>query len=99
MGPDRTMLVGNVEIRVGNMFRQKQSILATKALFELCEPVLPKHFAQRIWCIYRSINDNMRNVDTLRRKLGIERLAQHSPPAHRCGMRVLASIAAHSRSR
>ena len=76
MRPHRPVLLMNVEVRIGNTFRQHQPVVFHALGFsQFLKLFCAKHFTKRIRGIYRAINDDMRHVDAFGRKLGIQRLA------------------------
>ena len=95
MRPAIARLLRQMPIGLGQVSRIDHAIIAFGCLERF--PITAQHLAQSLWRIDRSIDQNMRCVNALRAKFGIERLAQHPPSCHRRCMAVLASIAAHRR--
>ena len=90
------MLPGQVEIGVGDLLGKHQPVVLHAAGFpQFLEALRAQHLPQRVGCIYGPIDQNVGDVDALRRKLRVERLAKHSTPAHGGRVRVLATIATY----
>ena len=59
------MLVGDVEIGFCYFFWQQQSIVLHAAVFpQLFIAFRPKHFAEGVRCIHRTINKYVNDVDS-----------------------------------
>lgn len=90
------MLTREMKIRLGDLLGQQQAIVLVAARFaQRLEQLGAQQFAERIRCIHRSIDHDMRHVDTLGGEFGVERLAQHASAAHRRGMEMLTAVATH----
>ena len=78
--------------------RERLVVLHAARFPELLEALGTEHLAERVGRIHRAVDEDVRDVDALRRELRIERLAQHAPPAHRRRVGVLAAVAANRAS-
>lgn len=75
------MLLGQMEVSVGNLVRKHKSVMLHASRFsQLLKSLGTKHLPQSIRCIYSTIDDDMGDVDSLRGKLRVERLAEQSSP-------------------
>lgn len=93
MGPDGAMLMSEMDVGVCNFLRLKQAVVRTACFTEFLEEVRTKHFAERIGRIDGTVDQGVGDVYALWGVLSVERLTEHSAPAHRCCMGVLACVA------
>jgi len=56
-----------------------------------------KHFTERIWRVHRTVDHDMGDMNAFGGKFGVERLAEHPPTSHRCGVRMLAAVPSNCR--
>ena len=67
------MLLGDVIVGFRDFLRQHQPIvLHSLGLTQFLKSLWPQHFAEGIRCIYGSIYEHVRNVNTAAGKLGVQ---------------------------
>ena len=90
--------MGNVEIGFSDFSRQQQAVvLHAPVLPELLVPLGSEHLAQRVRGVHGAVDQDVSDMDTPARILGIERLTEHAPPTHGRGVGVLSRIATNCR--
>ena len=98
VGPGRAVLVGQVEVGLGELARHQQPVvLEALRLAQLLEALGPEHAPEGVRGVDRTVDQDVRDVDPLRRELGVEGLAEHAPAPHGGRVGVLAGVAAHGR--
>mmetsp|Transcript_11716 Transcript_11716/g.27294 ORF Transcript_11716/g.27294 Transcript_11716/m.27294 type:complete len:222 (+) Transcript_11716:56-721(+) len=66
---------------------------------QLRKALCSHHLAQCVWCVNRTIDDDVGNMHTLACPFSIQSLAQHAPPTHSRCMRVLTLVSPNCRAR
>ena len=93
------MLLCEVKVGIRDLRREDEAVMLHAARVpQLPEPLRSEHLAEGIRRVDGTVDEDVCHVYAFWRKLGIEGLTQHAPPAHGRRVRVLAGIAAHGSS-
>ena len=81
--PGRSMLVGKMKVSLGDFSRDEQSVMLEPLLLpQRLKTLRAEHLAQSVWSINGAVDDDVGDMNALARKLGVQRLAQHTAAPH-----------------